>query len=809
MKRNVKLIIIVIMILTILTPLCMPTISEAYELTSQIRTATTTMSIKLKRDEINNNKINVTATDTTYNITDLKYVHKYIDVDNIDYFEGNNNDVKTFNITPSKNIQTSFELEGYGSYTVYGKNANGDRYLSRITLKDPEDMPDLTLIKDEQNPLYLTIQATSKNNIISKIKIAKKDNINDEIDFSKEGTEIEFVPSNNVNIKYTKLTEEGLYQVYVEDNKANKVSREIYISKEGTPINVEITEGNDVRKVNIKATDSLCKIIKIKVAKKSEITDFEDFNTKGEEIKFTPSQEVNTTYTAPEDNTYVFYIENEAGYKKMTEKRITAKENTMNITIEQDKQEPKKLTIIGTDEISNITTMKILIGKNVTIKDIKEKGENISITPGKKVTATYNITENCTINVYIQDEQGYGYMISKMIIGIDGPTINVPPTITIKQNTDNLKQVDVTVSDADSYISKVKWAEGSKNVDYFLNNGTQIGQGSLGKLITTKFEIEHIGTYTVYAEDDSGNKIVEEIEITNINKPAEDITSPELTITQKNINDKNVAVSILAKDMSNEISVIKIAKGNKDINYFENEGQNLELQKDKNTAKASLNISENGEYTVYTKDSVGNKAIKTFNITTIIIPEPEPEDKNPPIIKISKKVSDDYKKVIITIEVRDEESQIKTVKIVNGEKETEYFKNDGTELNIQKEDKIAFAMVEITKNGTYTIYGEDEKGNGIVKVINVLDIKDEVKPPVDPDGNNTNIEDNKNNGINTNSSNSNNSGSKVNTSNNKQNQQIQSKLPYAGSKNLIAIGIVIMIIVSIFSFIKYRKMRKL
>lgn len=121
-------------------------------------------------------------------------------------------------------------------------------------------MPDLTLIKDEQNPLYLTIQATSKNNIISKIKIAKKENINDEIDFSKEGTEIEFLPSNNVNIKYTKITEEGLYQVYVEDNKANKVSKEIYISKEGTPINVEITEGKEERQVNIKAIDSLCKL---------------------------------------------------------------------------------------------------------------------------------------------------------------------------------------------------------------------------------------------------------------------------------------------------------------------------------------------------------------------------------------------------------------------------------------------------------------------------------------------------------------------------------------------------------------------
>ena len=47
----------------------------------------------------------------------------------------------------------------------------------------------------------------------------------------------------------------------------------------------------------------------------------------------------------------------------------------------------------------------------------------------------------------------------------------------------------------------------------------------------------------------------------------------------------------------------------------------------------------------------------------------------------------------------------------NGSKDLEYFKNAGTELNINKGDKTATAKIEITKNGTYTIYSEDVKGN--------------------------------------------------------------------------------------------------
>ncbi len=217
--------------------------------------------------------------------------------------------------------------------------------LSRIKINDPADVPDITLIKDTENPLYFTIQVTSKNNTISKLKIAKMSKSNETIDFTKEGTDIEFVQSNNVNVKYTKVTEDGLYKIYAEDNQGNKATSSIYLSKTGesTPITASIESGETgTRKVTLNATDSLCNITKIKVAKKSEISGFDDFKTKGEEISFIHGKTVNITYTAPEDDTYVFFIEDESGYQKMLQKRITSSKSSMALNITQDQENPGK-----------------------------------------------------------------------------------------------------------------------------------------------------------------------------------------------------------------------------------------------------------------------------------------------------------------------------------------------------------------------------------------------------------------------------------------------------------------------------------
>ena len=800
-KKVTSLLIIIMMILSI----SLPVVSRAVDVTSS-EEDNFPLDVVLERDETNPNLIHITATDTESNITDLKYVHKYIDTDNVGYFEEEHDDIYTFNITPAQRIEESFELDGYGSYTVYAKNEKGYAFLARLTVNDPNDMPQITLTKDEENPLILNIDVTSNQNTITKLKIAKKEHINDNIDFSSQGTDIEFIESNHVSVRYTEITEEGLYVVYAEDSEGNKSTRQIYVAEKNTPISAEITNGTSTREVNLHITDAICNIISVKVAKLSEIGEDYDKFDMIEGLPITEGQTVNVSYTAPEDDTYIFCIEDEAGYRLITQRRITAEENTMNITIEQDENSPGNLTITATNSICNIVEMKVAIGDNIDLDYFENNGESISIEPGREVVGKYTVQENCTINVYVKDEQGYTYMYTKNLIGIDEPEPSQAPTITLTQNTENLKQIDVYVQADNSNVDEVKWAKGTQNIAYFETNGTRIGQDKVGVAIRTEFTIDATGTYTVYARDDNGNETVKTIEITNIDEvpPTEedttppevndvedngiynhsvtpnivdehlaeiyltrdgidvenyqngdtiedegayvlnavdeagnevvvkfiiDKTAPEMSINQENTDNENVEVSMTFLDNLTSINMVKVAQGEQTIDYFENGGQELTLQKEDNSAIAAINVTQNGTYTVYVRDEAGNDKIQVFEVTTIT-EEPEVDDTTPPTIQTTKESINENESIKVTINVTDTESQIATIKIANGEQDIDYFENEGTILQMKTDDKSAEAAVMITENGTYTIYAEDEQGN---KTVNVITITEIVTPDPGPD----------------------------------------------------------------------------
>ena len=794
--KNISKIVSIVIILMLIMQFLLPMVSMATD---------GTISVDLTRE---GNIVNITATDSNYNIVDLKYVNKRIEISDVSYFEGNNNDVHTIDITPSRNVRASFEMDGYGTYTVYARNSNGERYLSRITVHNPAEAPNLTLTKNEDNPLLLTIQATSENSEISILKIAKKDNVNEDIDFDTNGTNIEFAKSSDVNLVY-EVNEEGLYAVYAEDENGASMTSQIYLSSNTTPINIAVTDLGD-RKVNIKVTDDICNITKIKVAKASEISDFDDFETKGENVNFTEGRSIDVDYTLQEDGTYTFFAEDEAGYRRMINERIISDGNDFAITITQeDEENPGNLTIRATDTLSNIVELKVAVGENINLNYFENNGESLQITPGREVTANYTVTQNCVLNVYVKDAEGYSYMTSRTILGVDEPQPNQPPQIILKQNQTNPRQIDVTASDMDSYIETVKWAKGSHNAEYFKNNGTRIGQGSIGKIITTEFTIDSIGIYTVFAEDEEGANSVKEINILSIDEVEEpdlippeisgvtngeiykndvtpnatdenlstvtltrnemvvsnyqngstiseegnyvltardeagneteisftiDLTAPQTQITQENTDDKNVIVTINLTDNLSGIDVLKIASGEQNISYFENGGQQINIKKNGNSAIGGINVTENGTYTAYVRDIAGNEKVQTFEVTTIVNEEPAPEpdpDTTAPTINFEKEVLPDKKSVNITINITDTESQIQIVKMESGDRDITYFENNGTELDMQKGDKTSNSLVNVTENGTYTVYAEDEAGNKIIDTVTVTEIEKQEPEPGD------------------------------------------------------------------------------
>ena len=419
MKKTfyISITLIMILVLQMILPLCTNALEIDNDKETLVGAGETSINVSLKRDSVDKNKINITATDSAYKITELKYVHKYIKIEEIEYFEADNEDVHTISITPAQKIEQSFEMDGYGSYTVYVKNEKGDRYLSRMTIKDPAAKPDITLTRDSDDMRKLEIQVTSKNNKIVKIKIARKEKYDDKIDFETQGEELEFEPSNNVTVKYTSATQNGIYVIYAEDDQGNKSTSQTYLGETKTPIQAKTTLDNKNRKAKIEIEDSLCKIVKVKVAKKSEINNINDFKTEGKDIEITSANKVDVEYVAPEDDTYMFYIEDEAGYKKMIQMRIT-QENSIDISVSQDDNDKKSITIKATDSICNIVKIKVAIGENIDSDYFKTNGQELKITPGKEVEVKCSVSENCILNIYVEDEEGYKVITTRNIIGI-------------------------------------------------------------------------------------------------------------------------------------------------------------------------------------------------------------------------------------------------------------------------------------------------------------------------------------------------------------------------------------------------------
>ena len=419
MKKTfyISITLIMILVLQMILPLCTNALEIDNDKETLVGAGENSINVSLKRDSVDKNKINITAIDSAYKRTELKYVHKYIKIEEIEYFEADNEDVHTISITPAQKIEQSFEMDGYGSYTVYVKNEKGDRYLSRMTIKDPAKMPDITLTRDSDDMRKLEIQVTSKNNKIVKIKIARKEKYDDTIDFETQGEELEFEQSNNVNVKYTSATEDGIYVIYAEDDQGNKSTSQTYLGETKTPIQTRTTLDNKSRKAQIKIEDSLCKIVKVKVAKKSKINNINDFKTEGESIEIVPANSINIEYVAPEDDTYMFYIEDEAGYKKMIQMRIT-KENSIDISVSQDDNDKKIITIKATDSICNIVKIKVAVGENIDSDYFKTNGQELQITPGKEVEVKCSVSENCILNIYVEDEEGYKVITTRNIIGI-------------------------------------------------------------------------------------------------------------------------------------------------------------------------------------------------------------------------------------------------------------------------------------------------------------------------------------------------------------------------------------------------------
>jgi len=123
-------------------------------------------------------------------------------------------------------------------------------------------------------------------------------------------------------------------------------------------------------------------------------------------------------------------------------------------------------------------------------------------------------------------------------------------------------------------------------------------------------------------------------------------------------------------------------------------------------------LSKAGVYTFYASDYAGNETIMTYKVE---------EDIKVPNLDTTFAVSNDYKSRTVTIKASDEQSGLKRIKYMPGIKKAEEFlpANMGTQISL-KDGKGSF---KVKKDGVYTIFATDNRGNMVVKQIVIKTLK--------------------------------------------------------------------------------------
>lgn len=87
-----------------------------------------------------------------------------------------------------------------------------------------------------------------------------------------------------------------------------------------------------------------------------------------------------------------------------------------------------------------------------------------------------------------------------------------------------------------------------------------------------------------------------------------DLTPPSITATPGAPSNGTVAVAVAATDASG-VAEIKWAAGDRDIAYFATAGTVI---------TNSFSVTENGDYTVYARDTAGNEVVSKITVSGII-----------------------------------------------------------------------------------------------------------------------------------------------------------------------------------------------
>ncbi len=194
--------------------------------------------------------------------------------------------------------------------------------------------------------------------------------------------------------------------------------------------------------------------------------------------------------------------------------------------------------------------------------------------------------------------------------------------------------------------------------------------------------------------------------VKNADDLIEDYDPPVLSLSTKYTDNKFTLSLNYKEEGGSGIRVVKWIYGSKKITDFAHGVAGTKVTGNQ------LQLSKAGTYTFYVSDYAGNEIIKVYKVE---------EDITKPSINTGYTVAGDYKTRTVTVSVSDRQSGVKKIKYMSGVKKASDFLPAGAGISLNPVNgKVSF---KVSKDGIYTIFASDHRGNLAVKQIEVKTIK--------------------------------------------------------------------------------------
>lgn len=208
---------------------------------------------------------------------------------------------------------------------------------------------------------------------------------------------------------------------------------------------------------------------------------------------------------------------------------------------------------------------------------------------------TFNVPSNGVYTVYAKD-QGNLESVKTITVTKQDVTSPIISDVVVPTTWGTTNTINVSITDEQSGVAVQKYAIGTHDSSYFVNNGIEFTGNS--------FSVSQIGPYTIYAKDNMGLTTVYELDVDKI-----DTTAPMISLSAlSNWSNENTITANIT-DVESGVSIKKWAYGNLTSNYFSTNGNEF--------TEDVIPVTNNGIYTIYSKDTVGNEAVQTITINNL------------------------------------------------------------------------------------------------------------------------------------------------------------------------------------------------